>query len=389
MSGPLHGLRVIELAGLGPGPFAGMVLADAGADVLRIDRPGAGRAVAGGTAGGAEERVAAVDVLGRGKRSVAVDLKRAEGVEVVLRLVAGADVLLEGFRPGVVERLGVGPASCLAANPRLVYGRMTGWGQTGPLAARAGHDIDYIALAGALGPIGPAEGLPVPPLNLVGDFGGGGMLLAFGVVAALLETASSGRGQIVDAAMVDGAALLLAMLSGMRAAGVWNDRRGDNLLDGGAPFYRTYETADGRAVAVGALEPQFYGALLEGLGLASEELPAQHDRAGWPELERRFAASFRERTRDDWARHFAERDACVAPVLDLGEAAEHPHLAERGTYVELGGVLQPAPAPRFSETPAGMPGPPPAVGGDTRVALEDWGFAPAEVDALLGAGVLA
>jgi alpha-methylacyl-CoA racemase len=339
VSGPLHGFRVIELAGLGPGPFAGMVLADAGADVLRIDRPGAGRAVAGGTAGGAEERVAAVDVLGRGKRSVAVDLKRAEGVEVVLRLVAGADVLLEGFRPGVVERLGVGPASCLAANPRLVYGRMTGWGQTGPLAARAGHDIDYIALAGALGPIGPADGLPVTPLNLVGDFGGGGMLLAFGVVAALLETASSGRGQIVDAAMVDGAALLLAMLSGMRAAGVWNDRRGDNLLDGGAPFYRTYETADGRAVAVGALEPQFYGALLEGLGLATEELPAQHDRASWPELEGRFAAVFRERTRDEWAQHFAERDACVAPVLDLGEAAEHPHLAERGTYAELGGVL--------------------------------------------------
>ena len=389
MSGPLHGFRVIELAGLGPGPFAGMVLADAGADGLRIDRPGAGRAVAGGTAGGAEERVAAVDVLGRGKRSVAVDLKRAEGVEVVLRLVAGADVLLEGFRPGVVERLGVGPASCLAANPRLVYGRMTGWGQTGPLAARAGHDIDYIALAGALGPIGPADGLPVTPLNLVGDFGGGGMLLAFGVVAALLETASSGRGQIVDAAMVDGAALLLAMLSGMRAAGVWNDRRGDNLLDGGAPFYRTYETADGRAVAVGALEPQFYGALLEGLGLATEELPAQHDRASWPELERRFAAVFRERTRDEWARHFAERDACVAPVLDLGEAAEHPHLAERGTYVELGGVVQPAPAPRFSETPAAMPAPPPVPGGDTRVALEDWGFAPAEVEALLGAGVLA
>ncbi len=381
MSGPLHGLRVVELAGLGPAPFAGMVLADAGADVLRIDRPGSGRAPVGGPAGS--------DVLGRGKRSVAVDLKRAEGVEVVLRLAGGADVLIEGFRPGVVERLGIGPAPCLAANPRLVYGRMTGWGQTGPLAPRAGHDIDYIALAGALAPIGPAEGPPVPPLNLVGDFGGGGMLLAFGVVAALLEAARSGRGQVVDAAMVDGTALLLAMLAGMRAAGTWSDRRGANLLDGGAPFYRTYETADGRAVAVGALEPQFYGALLEGLGLADEELPAQHDRAGWPELERRFAAAFRERARDDWARHFAERDACVAPVLEIGEAAEHPHLAERGTYVELAGVLQPAPAPRFSETPAEMPGPPPVVGGDTRVALEDWGFAPTEVDALLGTGVLA
>lgn len=385
MSGPLHGFRVVELAGIGPAPFAGMVLADAGADVLRIDRPGAGQ----GKSGGVSQSAVAADVLGRGKRSVAVDLKRPEGVEAVLRLVGSADVLLEGFRPGVVERLGIGPAPCLAANPRLVYGRMTGWGQTGPLAAWAGHDIDYIALAGALAPIGPAGGLPVPPLNLVGDFGGGGMLLAFGVVAALLETAGSGRGQVVDAAMVDGAALLLAMVAGMRAAGAWSDRRADNLLDGGAPFYRTYETADGRAVAVGALEPQFYAALLEGLGLATEELPAQHDRSGWPDLDRRFAAVFRQRTRDEWAAHFAERDACVAPVLDLAEAAEHPHLAERGTYVELGGVLQPAPAPRFSETPAGMPGPPPAPGADTRVALEDWGFAPAEVDALLGSGVLA
>jgi alpha-methylacyl-CoA racemase len=331
--GPLHGIRVLEIASLAPAPFGCMILADLGAEVLRVDR------TSGGGLG---------PPLGRGRRSVAVDLKHPDGPAAVLRLVESADVLVEGFRPGVAERIGIGPQPCLARNPRLVYARMTGWGQDGPLAPRAGHDINYIAVAGALEPIGRAGERPVPPLNLVGDFGGGGMLLAVGVLAALVERERSGAGQVVDAAMVDGAALLTTFLHGMRNGGMWSHPRGENLLDGGAPFYDTYETADGRYVAVGAIEPQFYAALLAGLGLAGEELPAQQDRSGWPVLRERFAAVFACRTRDEWASLFADTDACVTPVLAPDEAAAHPHNAARGVFVDGA----PAPAPRFSRTPA-------------------------------------
>jgi len=373
--GPLQGLRVLELASLAPAPFGCMVLADLGAEVLRIDRiESAGSPAMSG------------DVLGRGRRSVAMDLKRPEGVRALLRLVDSADVFVEGFRPGVAERLGIGPDECLARNPRLIYGRMTGWGQDGPLARRAGHDINYIALAGALDPIGRAGERPVPPLNLIGDFGGGGMLLAFGVLAALYERERSGRGQVIDAAMVDGAALLTTFIRGMRTAGAWSDRRGTNLLDGGAPFYDTYETADGRYVSVGALEPQFYAALLDGLGLAGEELPAQLDPAGWPDLRTRFAAVFATRTRDEWAAVFADSDACVAPVLSMGEAPNHPHAEARSGFVGSGDGAQPAPAPRFSRTPADAPTPPPASGADTDTALLAWGFSAEEVAAVRAAG---
>src|SRR5215211_743357 len=350
--GPLQGVRVVELASIGPGPFCAMLLADLGAEVLAVDRPATGQ---GGWPA----------LFARGRRRVAVDLKHPEGPGLVLDLVAGADALVEGFRPGVAERLGIGPDACLARNPRLVYGRVTGWGQEGPLAGSAGHDIDYIALAGALHPVGPADGPPVPPLNLLGDFGGGGMLLALGVVAALLEAARSGRGQVVDAAMVDGAALLTTQLHELLAAGLWTDRRGANLLDGGAPFYGVYETADGRHLAVGALEPQFWAELLERLGLDAAELPAQLDRNGWPELRERLAALFRTRPRDEWCELLAGTDACVAPVLGLGEAPAHRHNRARGTFVDVGGVVQPAPAPRFSRTPPGPPQPPARAGEHT------------------------
>ncbi len=366
--GPLTGVRVLELAGLGAAPFAGMVLSDLGADVLRIDR-------AGPTA------LAAVpnDPLGRGRRSVVLDLKSEAGLAVALRLADLADVLIEGFRPGVAERLGIGPAECAARNPRLVYARMTGWGQRGPLAARAGHDINYIALAGALDPIGRAGGPPVPPLNLIGDFGGGGMLLALGVTAALLERERSGQGQVIDAAMVDGAALLTSALYGLRGAGLWVDERGTNLLDGGAPFYDTYVTADGRYVAVGALEPQFYAVLLDGLELSTAELPGQHDRAGWPVLRERFAAVFQTRTRDQWAAQFADTDACVTPVLNAAEAPEHPHNAERGTFTSVGGLVQPSPAPRLSRTPAAVQEQPAGPGEHADTALRDWGLSTEEI----------
>jgi len=366
--GPLSGVRVLELAGLGAAPFAGMVLSDLGADVLRVDR-------------GGRQDAAPDDPLNRGRRSVVLDLKSEAGLAVALRLADAADVLSEGFRPGVAERLGIGPQVCTARNPRLVYARMTGWGQHGTLSARAGHDINYIALAGALDPIGRAGGPPVPPLNLVGDFGGGGMLLALGVTAALWERERSGRGQVVDAAMVDGAALLTSFLHGLRGAGLWTDERGTNLLDGGAPFYDTYETADGRYMAVGALEPQFYALLLDGLGLSAAELPDQHDRTGWPVLRARFAAVFATRTRDDWAAHFADIDACVTPVLGLAEAPHHPHNAERGTFTAVGGLVQPAPAPRFSRTPAAVQRPP-------ATALSEWGFGPEEIAGLRRTGAV-
>jgi alpha-methylacyl-CoA racemase len=343
-----------------------MLLADLGAEVLRVDRPAA-------------SRPAWPTVLARGRRSVAVDLKHPDGAGVVLDLVAAADALVEGFRPGVAERLGIGPDACLARNPRLVYGRVTGWGQEGPWRLAAGHDIDYVALAGALHPIGQAGGPPVPPLNLVGDFGGGGMLLALGVVAALLEAGRSGAGQVVDAAMVDGAALLTTQFHELLAAGLWGEERGANLLDGGAPFYGVYETADGRHLAVGALEPQFYAELLRRLGLDGGDLPAQLDRDGWPLLRERLAALFRTRTREEWCELLAGTDACVAPVLGLGEAPAHPHNRARGTFVDVGGVTQPAPAPRFSRTPCDPPAPAARPGEHTDQALADWGVPPDEI----------
>jgi alpha-methylacyl-CoA racemase len=379
MAGPLDGIRVVELAGIGPAPFATMLLADLGADVVRVDRPG-GRA----TPVDAGHRI-----LGRGRRSVAVDLKHPDGVAVVLRLAGTADALVEGYRPGVAERLGIGPEPCLAANPRLVYGRMTGWGQDGPLAQRAGHDIDYIALAGALSMVGRRGEAPTVPLNLIGDFGGGGMLMAVGVLAALVGARISGRGQVVDAAMVDGTATLLSMLLGLRAAGMWGER-GGNLLDGGAPFYDAYRCADGGYVAVGALEDPFYAELLAGLGLAGDEtLPPREDPARWPELRSRLAAVFATRTRDDWAARFAGTDACVAPVLDPDEAAEHPHLAARGTYRRDGGLLQPAPAPRFSATPPDVPVPAPEVGAHTAEILAELGYDRDARAALVASGAVA
>ena len=372
--GPLTGVRVVELAGLGPAPHACMVLADLGADVLRVDRPGGGFGVL------------SHDLLTRSRRSAAVDLKHPAGAEVVLRLADAADVLVEGLRPGVAERLGVGPEVVSARNPRLVYGRMTGWGQDGPLADRAGHDIDYLAISGALATIGETGGPPVPPLNLVADFGGGSMLLVAGVLAALVERATSGRGQVVDAAMVDGVSTLLAMTWGMRAAGTWQDTRGSNLLDGGAPFYSTYACADGGWLAVGAIEPQFWAVVVEVLEL--HDAPPQSDTARWPELRRRIAEAVARRTRDEWAEVFAPLDACVAPVLTLGEASQHPQMLARETLVELDGVVQPAPAPRLSRTPGEVSGPPTRPGQHTREALHDWGFGADEVARLVADAVV-
>lgn len=374
MSGPLEGTRVVELAGLGAAPYACMLLAEAGADVLRIARPSSAPPPVGTPDG---------DILARSRPSVGVDLKRAAGTELVLDLVATADVLVEGYRPGVAERLGLGPEECWARNARLVYGRMTGFGQDGPLAARAGHDIDYLALAGALWPIGRAGERPVPPLNLVGDFGGGGALLAFGVVAALVEAARSGRGQVVDAAMVDGAASLTTMVHGLRAAGAWSDERGVNLLDTGAPFYEVYEARDGRYVAVGAIERPFYEALLDGLGLEPELAAHQMDRARWPETKARFAEVFASRTRDEWVERFEGTDACVAPVLSLGEAPDHPHNRARGTFVARGPTRQPGAVPRFSRTPSGL-----REDADAAETLGRWGIAEARLRGLRADGVV-
>lgn len=371
--GPLTGVRVVELAGIGPGPFAGMLLADLGADVVRVDRPG-------GAALGIDP---ARDLTGRNKRSVVVDLK-TEGPEAVLELAEHADVLIEGYRPGVAERLGVGPEACRERNPRLVYGRMTGWGQDGPLAPRAGHDIGYIAVTGALGMIGPADGAPVPPINLLGDYAGGSLYLVTGVLAALHHARASGQGQVVDAAIVDGTSHLTAMIHGMLAAGAWQDRRGVNLLDGSCPFYGVYETADGGHLAVGALEPQFYAEFLALLGLDdsgdapatvdSERLPPREDFARWGELREVIAARVRTRSRDAWAEIFADSDACVAPVLSMTEAPHHPHLAARATYVERFGLTQPAPAPRFAATPTAVRTPPAPVGAHTAEVARDWGI---------------
>ena len=376
--GPLSGVRVIEIASLAPAPFGCMILADLGADVLRVDR--AERC-------GPDVPIP-TDPLSRGRRSIGLNLKDPAAIDVLLLLVDDADVLVEGFRPGVAERLGFGPQVCAKRNPGLVFARMTGWGQDGPLAPTAGHDIDYIAISGALSMIGRAGESPVPPVNLVGDFGGGGMLLALGILAALVERAHSGLGQVVDAAMVDGSALLTSFVYGMRTSGTWQDRRGSNLLDGGAPFYDTYATADGQYVAVGALEPQFYAALLAGLGLTGTDLPAQHDRDGWPVLRQRFAAAFASRTRAEWEQVFAGTDACVTPVLDLAEAPVHQHAVARGAFVEIGGVTQPAPAPRFERTAAATPAAPPKPGQDTDAVLAGLGLSAADVADLRARGAV-
>lgn len=380
--GPLAGLRVVEIAALGPAPFATMMLADMGADVLRVDRP----AQASGDGVGDGSR----NLLNRGRRSVAVDLKNPQGSALVLRLVRRADVLIEGFRPSVMERLGLGPERCLTENPRLVYGRMTGYGQSGPLSERAGHDIDYIALAGALEPIGRSGERPVPPLNLLGDFGGGGMLLVVGVLAALLERASSGRGQVVDAAMVDGAALLCTMLHSLRGMGLWSAPRGENLLDGGAPFYDVYETLDGTFVAVGALEPAFFRELTRALGFeADPRFFAQHERATWPAMREALTARFKQKTRAEWCALLEGGDGCFAPVLTPWEAPAHPHNVARSTFVEAHGALVPAPAPRFSRTPSSIDLPPPLPGAHTDEALLSYGLAAEEIAALRAAHVIA
>jgi alpha-methylacyl-CoA racemase len=377
MPGPLTGVRVVELAGIGPGPFCGMLLADLGAEVIQVDRPGGSRSPVPRRS----------EVASRGKRRVVVDLKHPRGAEVVLRLAAASDALIEGYRPGVTERLGVGPADCLARNPALVYGRMTGWGQDGPLASSAGHDIGYIALTGALHAIGRADGPPQVPVNYLGDFGGGSMFLALGMVAGILAARSTGTGRVVDAAIVDGAAVLQSMTYGLLADGLWSDERGVNLLDSGAPFYDVYATADGRHMAVGALEPQFYAAFTEILfapeGLPAG-LPAQHDRPRWPEMRARFAARFAERSQEDWTKAFSATDACVAPVRTMTEAPADPHLAARGTFVTLDGVVQPAPAPRFGDgtqsapVEALPPGPVARQGAHTREVLSALGFADAD-----------
>lgn len=375
MAGPLTGYRIVELAGIGPGPFAGMMLADMGAEVLRVDRP---------QSVGRDDSQADGDVLGRGRRSVAVDLKRPEGRETVLRLVEKADALIEGFRPGVTERLGLGPDACLARNPRLVYGRMTGWGQAGPYAASAGHDINYIALSGTLSMIGRQGEPPLPPLNLVGDFGGGGMFLAFGVVCGILEASRSGQGQVVDAAMVDGAALLAAMMYGFQSTGLWRFERGTNILDTGAWYYNVYETSDGGYISFGPIEAHFCEELVRRIGLVDDvdgkgPLPGQNDRSSWPVMKERVAALVKTRTRAEWCELLEGSDACFAPVLEPEEAAKHPHNVERGTFGEYAGVLQPMPAPRFSRTSPEIAGPPARAGQHTDAALADWGFSPAEI----------
>jgi alpha-methylacyl-CoA racemase len=370
--GPLSGVKILELAGIGPGPFAAMMLADMGAEVVRIDRAGAVRE--------GHPEPPPQDILNRGRHSIGIDLKHPDGVATLLRMIDGADALLEGFRPGVMERLGLGPDLCLARNPRLVYGRMTGFGQEGPLARAAGHDINYISIAGALEAIGRQGAAPVPPLNLVGDFGGGGMLLAFGVACALVERSASGRGQVVDAAMIDGAALLMTMLRGMQDSGVWRDERGTNMLDTGAHFYNVYETSDGKYVSVGSIEPKFYAELLRLTGLeGDEEFSQQMDQAAWPSLKVRLAALFRSRTRDQWCEIMEGADVCFAPVLNMREAPAHPHNQARGTFVEFQGQMQPAPGPRLSRTPGAIAGPSAFPGQHTDAVLSNWGFSPDEI----------
>ncbi len=373
--GPLSGVKVVEFAGIGPGPFCGMLLSDLGADVVRIDRKG-GR-------GGAKS-----DITSRGRRSVALDLKQPAAVEACLKLMDGADAILEGFRPGVMERLGLGPDVALARNPKLVYGRMTGWGQFGPYAKAAGHDMNYIAITGALDAIGTTE-KPIPPLNLVGDFGGGALYLAFGLLAGVISARSTGKGQVIDCAMSDGAASLMSMFYGFKAAGAWSDAgRRTNLLDGGAHFYDTYQCSCGRWVSIGSIEPQFYALLLEKTGITDPDFKAQMDRSAWPSLHDKLAAVIATKTQDEWCALMDATDVCFAPVLTMDEAPKHPHNVARQTFVDIDGVVQPAPAPRFSGTPGEIQGPPPAIGAHNETALSDWGFSGAEIAALRTQGAL-
>lgn len=376
--GPLAGIKVIEIAGIGPGPFCTMLLSDMGAQVLRIDRADA--------VDNPLERDPRFEFANRGRPSVALDLKKPAAVQVMKTLVAQADVLIEGFRPGVMERFGLGPEDCAKVNPRLVYARMTGWGQSGSLAQRAGHDINYIAITGALHAIGPAGGAPVPPLNLLGDFGGGSLYLAFGIACALLERHSSGKGQVVDGAIVDGAHSLMTFIHAAQARGDWKDQRGANMLDGGRPWYSVYETADNKYVAVGPIEARFYAEFISLLGLDPAALPAQNDPAGWPVLKERLCAVFRTRTRDAWCAILQDTDACFAPVLSISEAPQHPHNRSRNAFVEVGGISQPAPAPRFSRSNPAVAGPAAHAGQHTRDALADWGFMPGKIEELLASG---
>jgi alpha-methylacyl-CoA racemase len=378
--GALTGVKVVEMAGIGPAPFCGMLLADMGADVLRIER-----LVASDIGIPVPPKF---DLLNRNKRSVALDLKSSEGREALLRLISDADALIEGFRPGVMERLGVGPDVCSKRNAALVFGRMTGWGQTGPLSHSASHDINYIALSGALNAIGHADGQPVIPLNLIGDFGGGALYLAMGVLAAVISARATGVGQVVDAAVTDGVANLMTMHYGFRQAGAWSVERGSNLTDGGAPFYDVYETQDGLFVSVGAVEGRFFAELLSRLGIGSEELPKQHDRAGWTLIRSRLAQTFKSRTRAEWCSILEGSDACFAPVLDMDECVKHPHHVARNAHVEFDGVLHPSPAPRFSATPSDIRKAPPALGEDTRGALAEWGFSKDEITSLQRAGAI-
>lgn len=373
--GPLAGIKIIELAGIGPGPFCGMMLADMGAEVIRVDRSG----------GGGRRPT---DVLTRGRKSIAVDLKSEAGKEVILKLCEGADGLFEGFRPGVTERLGIGPADCMARNPKLVYGRMTGWGQEGPMAQAAGHDINYISLAGALHAIGAKEGKPIPPLNLVGDFGGGGMVLAFGLVCALLEAQKSGEGQVVDTAMVDGAAILMSMFFSMKALGAMKDERGSNMLDGGAHFYDAYETSDGKYISIGSIEPQFYALLLEKANLDKDDFAAQMDQSRWPEYKEKVTAAFKTKTRDEWCELMEGSDVCFSPVLSLDEVADHPHNKARKVFVEIDNVLQPSPAPRFSRTGAELSHGSRIAGEDTVKVLSDAGYSGDEIESLVESGAV-
>lgn len=379
--GPLNGKKIVEIAGIGPGPFAAMMLADMGAEVIRVSRP------SGSMLSMAQNEK--LDFGNRGKRCIALNLKDPHAVDVVLRLVESADAIVEGYRPGVMEKLGLGPEVCLARNPRIVFGRMTGWGQDGPLGNAAGHDLNYIALTGALHAIGEKGQKPVVPLNLIGDFGGGGMLLAFGVVCAMLEAQASGKGQVVDAAMVDGASALMTMMYGAFQSGFWQNTRGSNMLDGGAHFYGVYETADGKYVSIGSIEPQFYALLLEKLGLAGEELPHQHDARHWDALKQRFAEIFRSRTREEWCRIMEGTDICFAPVLGFDEITSHPHIKARGTFIEDDGVWQPAPAPRFSRTPPERPTPAVAIGADTDALLAEAGFSAEQIARMRAAGTVA
>lgn len=375
--GPLAGIKVVEIAGIGPGPFCAMMLADMGASVIRVDRLSA------------KGKGSKYDVYLRGRRSIAVDLKKQQGVEIVLRLIGTADALIEGFRPGVMERLGLGPEVCMGRNPKLVYGRMTGWGQTGPLKDAAGHDINYIALTGALHAIGRIDDKPVPPLNLVGDFGGGGMLLAFGLVCGILHARETSRGQVIDAAMTDGAALLMAPIYQMKTAGRWKNQRESNMLDGGAHFYNTYECADGKYVAIGSIEPQFYTLLLERCGLADDPaFEPQMNAKEWPSLKQKLSAVIKGKTRKEWCDLMEASDICFAPVLDLDEASQHPHNISRKTFVDIDGVIQPAPAPRFSETTPGIGSPPGTAGRHTREVLAEYGFDADEIESLSSQGAI-